>query len=252
MTTREVGEVLPRPLSLEGASNVRDLGGWPAADGRLVRFGQVFRSASLARLTEADGEALRAVGIGVVCDLRGDAEQAASPSRFTGVTTHALSIEPSLGASLHDIAARGEVTGAPVMALLRRAYVSYALDWSHRYRALFGVLLAEGAPGVLFHCTAGKDRTGFAAALLLTSLGVAWEVVREDYLATNRLWKGDPMVGASLPPAMADILLGAHAELLDVAFDSIRAAHGSVEAYLAERIGLDVASLARLRERLLA
>ncbi|MCW3475583.1 tyrosine-protein phosphatase [Limobrevibacterium gyesilva] len=242
---------LPRALPLQGASNVRDLGGWPAAGGRRVRFGRVFRAAALSGLTQADAAVLAATGLGTVCDLRGEKERQKAPSRLPGVTTHALSIEPSLGASLRDIAARRTATGADVMMLMRRAYTAYALEWAHRYQAMFALLLAEDAPPLLFHCSAGKDRTGFGAALLLTALGVEADAVREDYLATNRLWRGDAELAAALPPAVADVLLRVHPELLDAAFGAIRESHGTLEAYLEQRIGVDAGRRAALQARLL-
>jgi protein-tyrosine phosphatase len=242
---------LPRVVSLQGASNVRDLGGWPAADGRRMRFGMVFRSASLASLTDDDAAALSETGLRTVCDLRGEAEQRAAPTRLSGVTTHALPIEPSLGPSLREIVASREATGEDVMVLMRQAYVAYALDWSHRYRSLFDLLLQEDAPPLLFHCTAGKDRTGFGAALILTALGVEEEAVLEDYLATNRLWRADLEVSASLPDAVARVLLRVHPELITSAFAAVRDAHGTLDAYLEERIGLDAERRGKLRDRLL-
>ena len=239
---------LPRVLALQGASNVRDLGGWPAAGGRRVRFGRLFRSASLSTLTSDDVAALAGAGIRTICDLRGETEQQRAPSRLPGVTTHALCIEPSLRPSLTELLATGTVTGPDVMALMRGAYTAYAIEWSHRYRALFELLLDADAPPLLFHCTAGKDRTGFGAALILAALGVDEAAVLEDYLATNRLWRADPEVAAYLPEAVAEVLLRVHPELITAAFDAVRDAHGTLDAYLEERIGVGPAERERLRE----
>jgi protein-tyrosine phosphatase len=243
---------LPRVLALEGASNVRDMGGWTGADGRLVRLGRVYRSAALGGLTEADTAILAATGLGVVCDLRGESERRMAPSRLPGVAVHALPIEPSVGGSLRDIAARRGATGEDVMVLMRAAYTAYALDWSHRYRAMFDLLLQDNAPPLLFHCTAGKDRTGFGAALLLSALGVEREAVRADYLATNRLWRGDSRLAATLPPVVADVLLRVHVELLDLAFAVIDREFGGFDAYLEQRLDLGPARRESLRARLLA
>ena len=244
---------LPRVLALAGASNVRDLGGWRTADGRRVRFGRVFRGAALDQLTDADGAALTAGGIGIVADLRGTAERVRAPSRLPpGIAVCSLPIEPSAGASLRDIAATRVATGEDVMDVLRRAYVAYALDWAHRYRALFDLLLREDAAPLLFHCSAGKDRTGFGAALLLTLLGVTMADVRTDYLATNRLWRGDSALAAELPAAAADALLRVHAPLLEAAFTAIAEEHGSFEHYAEARLGMDAARRQALRQRLLA
>ncbi len=241
---------LPRSLTLQGASNVRDLGGWKTTDGRRVRFGLVYRAAALSALTEADAEALAATGLRTVCDLRGLVERERGPSRLHGVNTHALSIEPSLGASLRDIAARREATNEDVMVLMRAAYIAYAMDWSHRYRAMFDLLLADELP-LLFHCTAGKDRTGFGAALLLTALGVSEADVEADYIATNRLWRGDSELSSVLPENVARVLLRVHPELLHAAFGAVRDTHGTVDAYLEQRIGLGAARREALRARLL-
>ncbi len=243
---------LPLSIALQGASNLRDLGGWPAADGARVRFGQVFRSASLGRLTAADAETLAATGLRTVVDLRGEPERRHDRSPvLPGVAVHALPIDPSLGTSLRDIAAARDATGEDALELMRRAYAAYALDWAHRYAAMFDLLLQETRRPLLFHCTAGKDRTGFGAALLLAALGVEPEAIRADYMATNRLWQADPEITAALPPAVAGVLLRVHAELLDATFAAIRTAHGSLDSYLTQRIGLDAARRDRLRGALL-
>jgi protein-tyrosine phosphatase len=245
---------LPRVIHLEGGSNLRDLGGWGTRDGRTVRHGQVFRSAALHALTEADLASLQTLGVRVICDFRGGGERSKFPSRIAagtvGMTVHELAIAPTIGASLRDLLANRDATEADVMEVMRLAYAAYATDWHHQYRAMFDLLLASDAP-LLFYCTAGKDRTGFGAALLLAALGVPEDSVLADYMATNRLWRGDPELAASLPPAVAATLLTVNPTFLAAAFDAIDAAHGSVEAYLRDRIGLDAARLAALRDRLL-
>jgi protein-tyrosine phosphatase len=245
---------LPRSIPLEGTSNLRDLGGWPAAGGRRVRFGQVFRSAGLGGLTEADLSALRRLGIRTVADLRGERERARDPSRVEAldeVAVHALTIEPALGASLRAVAEHHEPTRTDAMRLMRETYAGFALEWSHRYAALFALLAEDERRPLLFHCAAGKDRTGFAAALLLATLGVPADAIRKDYLVTNLLWRGDDEFRSELSEEVADVLMRAHGEMLDAAFEAIRAECGSLEAYLEQRIGVDAAGRERLRAALL-
>ncbi|MBW8268364.1 tyrosine-protein phosphatase [Caldovatus aquaticus] len=247
-------EDLPRLIALEGCSNLRDLGGYRAADGRRVRFGRVFRSASLARLSEADLDALRVLGIRTVCDLRGVRESAAAPSRLPPrdpPEVHPLPIEPTVGASLADLLARGRATGEDVLGLLRRAYEAYATEHLHRYRALFALLLEAPRLPLLFHCSAGKDRTGFGAALLLLALGVPRETAIEDYLATRRFWKRELALPPGADASAAAALLGVHRPLIERALDMAFGPYDSEEAFFAEALGLDADRLARLRDALL-
>jgi protein-tyrosine phosphatase len=243
--------MLPRVIPLEGTTNVRDLGGWPARDGRRVRFGQVFRAARLARITEADTRTLQALGVRTVVDLRGADERAKVPNVDHGFHEVSLAIEPSIGPRLREMAEKGEGTADEMRAMMGRAYAAYAIDWSAQYRALFALLLSDQRVPLLFHCTAGKDRTGFGAALILAALGVREEAIREDYLATTRLWVPDEEASRTLPPEVAQVLLSVHASLLGAAFDAIHQWHGTLELYLRERLGLDATRLEALRARLL-
>jgi len=240
---------LPWAIPLRGASNVRDLGGWPAAGGR-VRRGKVFRGAALSDLTEEDCGHLAALGVRTVCDLRGVAERTAAPSRLPDVTVHSLPIEPSVGASLQDILATRAATNEDTLSLMHQAYVAYALDWGHHYRAMFALLLKGDAVPLLFHCSAGKDRTGFGAALILTTLGTPRDAIIEDYLASNRLWQGGAGIGSGLPSHVAAALLTVRVELLDAAFAAIDEAYGGFERYAEETLALDRTRLEHLRELL--
>ena len=234
-------------IPLASASNLRDIGGWPTQDGRTVRTGQVFRAPALSNLTPEDQARIAALNLRTVCDLRGVKEAAANPVTLPGATRMALPIEPSVGAGLRDILRTGQASGhmAPddMLALLADAYRAYALQSIAQYRSLFAAIATPGGTPLLLHCSAGKDRTGFGAALLLHALGVAWDHVLEDYLATNTLWRREIASHFDLPPEVKDVLLSAHAPLLVAAFDAIRAQYGSVETYLKEAIGVDVESL---------
>jgi protein-tyrosine phosphatase len=137
-----------------------------------------------------------------------------------------------------------------VLTLMRQAYAAYALDYAHCYRAIFDLLLRNDGP-LLFHCSAGKDRTGFGAALILTVLGTPREVVMQDYLASNRLWRGEADIATGLPRDIAAKLLLVHPELLETAFAAIDEAYGSFDHYAELQLGLDAAHRALLRERLI-
>ena len=237
----------PISIALEGASNVRDLGGYVGHYGRRVRTGLVFRSAALATLTSGDLQTMGALGLRVICDFRGVEERGRAPTVLRGPDIVSLPIEPSVGAGLRDILDTKETTGEALFAVLERAYVAYALSSNAQYRALFARLLAGETP-LLFHCSAGKDRTGFGAALLLTALGVAWTDVVADFEATNRLWRRDTVPAGDLPPAIRESLLRAEPMLLTAAFAAAEQAHGSLDQYFENALGLDEAARGQLYE----
>ncbi len=241
------------PVPLQHASNLRDLGGVPAGNGRQVRTGMIFRAPALVGLSPEDEQTIARLGVRMVCDLRGVREAAANPVEIAGAHRLALPIEPSVGAGLKDILRTGQVSGhmspQDMLDLLREAYRAYALLSHAQYRAVFAALQAEPGAPLLLHCSAGKDRTGFGAALILAALGAGWPAIMEDYLATNMLWRRETASNFELPPELKDVLLSAHEVLLDAAFAAIKEHYGSTEAYLEQAIGLSVEARARLVER---
>ena len=240
----------PYVVELAGVSNLRDIGGYPTEDGRIVRRGMVFRSAALARLTPADMAKVATLGLRTVCDFRGVEESQHAPTPLTGPRIVSLPIEPTVGAGLRDILRTKEATGEALFAVLERAYAAYALSSQAQYRALFD-LVADGGTPLLFHCSAGKDRTGFGAALLLTALGVAWDTVVADFEATNRLWRRDTVPADDIPPAVRESLLRADPVLLAAAFEAARRQYGSLEAFLEQALGFGPARTAQLRDVML-
>ena len=242
---------LPVVVPLQGATNLRDLGGYHTEDGRQVAHGKLFRSAALHRLTDADMLVLGGLGIRSVCDFRGAAEQANAPSRLPdGATHYALCIQPTIGASLRELAENAAATGADASAVLQSAYATYPLEWAPQYRALFDLVL-DGQMPLLFHCTAGKDRTGVAAALILSALGVSRATIHHDYLATNRIWQPDATLANHLTPAARAAMLTADLVYLDTAFAAIAREYPDLDGYFADRLGLDAGKRERLRAALL-
>ncbi|MFF7456786.1 tyrosine-protein phosphatase [Kitasatospora sp. NPDC008115] len=241
---------MTRHLEFEGPYNFRDLGGYPAADGRAVRWGLLYRSSSLGRLASAaDLERFRALDIGTVIDLRypWEIERRGRIPELDGVAYHNLSIE-------HRPYDQAEIDPEldPWRYLADR-FAEVAEDGAAEIRAVLELIAGAERP-VVFHCAAGKDRTGLIAALVLTLLGVGEDDVAADFalteLVTARLvadWRaGNP--GRTLRwPAFGR----APEAVIRFALADLAAAHGSVRAYATGKVGVDEALIGRLRARLL-
>ena len=241
----------PRHLSLAGASNFRDLGGYPARDGRIVRWRQIFRSNHLGHLTDDDIAVVRKLGVKSAFDFRGTAERAEALCGMPEITVHSLPVEPTVVAALRAIAAAGTPLATNhAVDVMRDSYRNYVQENTPRFRALFAHLLEDRAPLVI-HCTAGKDRTGFACALILHTLGVPDEVISEDYLLTNRLYRRDPNSGSDLPDDVKQVLGSVQASFIGAAFETIDADYGNLETYLQNGLGVGAAERARLEARYL-
>lgn len=255
-----------RRVSIQSAPNLRDLGGLPAANGRIKR-GVVYRSATLASLSDADSPRFAALGIGTVYDLRTADEAAASPDRLPeGVRGVGLDVladsSLSVAARLGDLATDPQafaatLAGGQAERLFEETYRDIVRLPSAlaSYRDLYLGILDESREGAaLFHCTTGKDRTGWAAASILTLVGADEESVYEDYLQTN----------TDLLPALEPVLqhaasfgvdretlmpvLGVRDSYLQAAFAQVREQFGTIEGYAADGLGLTASDIERLRE----
>ena len=240
-----------RVWPLQGATNFRDLGGYPGHEGRPVRWRRLFRSDHLGGLTEADKAVLVELGLAKAFDFRGQAERAAVAYELPGLTQHSLAIEPTVVQRMQDLIASGQaLTPERAAELMTELYRALVNDQSHRFAELFEHLLDTDGP-VVFHCTAGKDRTGFAAALVLLALGVSRDVVEQDYLITNRVFQQPPAVQGGLSAEVLAVLWRVQPGFLHAALQLVDSDHGGVERYLDQRLGLDAAARRRLAERYL-
>ena len=239
-----------RHLDLEGASNFRDLGGYPTADRRIVRWRRIFRSNHLGHLTPADIDVVRGLGVRSAFDFRGRDERAAAACGVADITVHSLPIEPTVVAALRARLAAGSLSADDALEIMRESYRNYVRLNTHSFRELFAHLLDDHAPLVI-HCTAGKDRTGFACALVLHALGVTDEFIAEDYLLTNRFYRRDPSAGTDLPDDVRQAIGSVEASFLTAGFDAIRTDYGDLESYLRDGLALGVGERTSLRERYL-
>ena len=241
----------PRALPLAGASNFRDLGGYVGQGGRQLAWRRIFRSDHLAGLTPQDQAHLAALGIARTVDFRGERERAQLAYLLPAVEHHQLAIEPTVVQRAIELHKDGRaLTAQDAVALMQETYRGFVHENAPRFAEFFRILLAKDAP-LVFHCTAGKDRTGFAAALILLALGVPRDVVMRDYLLTNDLYRRPAFASGHAPEEVLGVLWRVQREFLDAALQKVDADYGGPEAYLSDVLGLDSAARGELARRYL-
>jgi protein-tyrosine phosphatase len=258
----------PPPASatpqLQGAPNFRDLGGYQTEDGRRVKQGLLFRSDQLDRLTDSDLAAMEGLHIAYVVDLRTKSERAREPDRLPrGAKPVILDVsadaDGSLGGDMRK--AQAEIAAGRGVELLEAANRDFVSLPSAKaaYSALLA-LVADPATGPLvYHCTAGKDRTGWASAVLLSILGVPRERIYYDYLASNAylaqknagILASLKASGAPIDPANLEPVLGVRHTYLDSAFAEVDRVYGSMDAYVQKGLGLSEAQIETIRRKYL-
>ena len=234
------------PLSITNPSNFRDL----AENVRSVplRPHRLFRSDHLGALDAHDASQIQALGIRRVLDFRGVHERTSAACRVPGVEVHSLAIEPTIVQVLAELTEAGHRLGeADVARHMQDTYRGFVRASAGRFAEFFDLLLASAEPTV-FHCTAGKDRTGVAAALVLHALGATREEILRDYLLTNERLKPPTVVWRGLEPHVARVLWGVRPEFLQAAFDAIDADWGGLDPFLERALGVGPSQRRRLRE----
>jgi protein-tyrosine phosphatase len=246
---------ITRHVELESAFNFRDLGGYPAGDDRRTRWRTLFRSDGLHRLTNPDVAVLRRIGLRTVIDLR-TGNELEERGRFP-VDAHPVGYHHL---SLMDVIwdrAEAPADHEPATEFLLTKYIGMIDTAGDRIVTAFEILAASDAHPAVFHCAAGKDRTGVLAGLLLSTLGVADEDVVADYALTAEVmgrmlahWRAESQKLESPPPPAPAAFLAADPEAMAGLLALIRAEHGSTRAYV-RRLGVAPAVLAALDAALL-
>ncbi|OIJ69817.1 tyrosine-protein phosphatase [Streptomyces mangrovisoli] len=242
-----------RLIKLDGAVNFRDAGGYRTSDGHWVKMGEIYRSDALDKLTAADVAKLRRLGIHTVYDLRMSSERTAAPDVVpTGATYHVADV--LAGSSTYTAMPTTEDEAVQMMVDGEKFMVSGASAQA-AYSEVYAGVADRKAHGVVYHCTAGKDRTGWSSAALLTALGVPRSTVTSDYLASNTYRASvNAATLAAMPAAQAKVykpLLDVRAEYLNSGFDEVAAKYGSFGSYLKKGLGIDSHELRELKQELL-
>ena len=255
----------PSRIELAGTRNLRDLGGYSTIDGRQIKKGLLYRSDHLKRVSRRNAEAVVALGVKRVYDLRTGKEHERDPSRLAEITSLEVVSLP-IDCDLIDpyaVARRilgGDVEEGDFQQLMIECYRGYALNFTSEWSSLLRDMAEPGGLPALIHCTYGRDRTGVSVAIVLRSLGVPQETVLEDYLLSNKFWESEASRLSCFascasffqtPRSEVRALMEVRPEYLEAAFAAIDEKYGSFEGYLQEGLGIDEATLERLRSTLL-
>ncbi|HAX04277.1 MAG TPA: hypothetical protein DCX77_01255 [Acidimicrobiaceae bacterium] len=244
-------------INLTGAMNCRDIGGYPTSEARRVRTNALFRSDRLSHLVEDDLEELASYGIRTVVDFRTSAEAHRDVSRlWATVTTHVplpIGDEIAQQTEFVDRIRAGEITSVSV-ADVADSYIEMLSDSGHQFVKFLELAADVESWPLLFHCTAGKDRTGIATALILELCGVERDVLLDDYELTNALRSERRIeeLRPSLEEAGADIeairpALSAPRQAMEQTLNHFDTEHGGVEQFLLNRLGLDETTISAIQ-----
>jgi protein-tyrosine phosphatase len=267
--TGEQREVSIRHLALQGTPNFRDLGGYETTDGQFVKWGLLYRSGVLTYLTPADYAYLSKIGIRVVCDFRNHDEEVAAPETWipnSDVKHLALPIGggSKTGGTLQSMLA-SHPTDEQLRQRMTQVYADFAFENAPQYAQLFEELESAQHLPLLYHCTAGKDRTGVFSALLLLTLGVPEKTVVADYALTNKyLIPGSPAMKqmmkatstansmSQMTPDQQKVLGAADPAYLESTLESIRKKYGTFDNYRRQMLDVSDEQAMALRSELLS
>ena len=249
-----------RKILLDGTSNTRELGGYKTEDGRSLKWGVLYRSDKLSELTDADQEYLLQLGIKRVIDFRSSEEKQNEPDQLPSTLKYIEMPIEADGAIRPKVEAilKGDLN-EDVGAILVETNKEFISDFSGVYKGFIESLIENQEP-TLFHCTAGKDRAGFAAALVLLAVGVPEKIVIEDYMKTNKYTEEtiqdyiNKINLYSLGSVDAEILrplLGVEERFIRAALDEIKQKYGSVENFIRDELKIRDESIVELKNFLL-
>ena len=233
-----------RLLPVEGAYNVRDLGGYPAANNKTVKWGKVIRSGDLNLLTENDLVYLAAIPLKTFVDFRDAEEVAHAQDKRPSSLTNYYHFPIGTG-SITDLFDFTNITAETAPTFLVDLYKKFVIDNQESYHYFFEVLQNPEEAPLLFHCSAGKDRTGLGAAFFLSSLGVEKEVIIEDYLLSNDCLKDKYAEIIAAYPIIKP-LMEVRREYIEAAFETIDNEFGGMDNYLTSCLGVNIKKMREL------
>ena len=229
-----------RTLSLDGGFNFRDLGGIINKDEQVLGKGLLIRSDDLANLTDNDLELLNDYPIRTIIDLRTTYERSKNPDHIPNSCNHEVHLDISSGHFENLVKQFRQGISNP-REFMCNIYEDFVLDETcqTQYKKFFDIIQHKNRTPILFHCTAGKDRTGFATAMILAALKVDFEQILEDYLASNIYLEQKYAHILKINPDYK-YLIEVYPEYLEKSFDTIKKNFVTIEYYLSNILGVDL------------
>ena len=249
-----------RLLPMDGSHNTRELGGYKTTDGKTIKWGKLFRSDKLSDISKTDQAYLQNLGIKKIVDFRSEQEKAEDPNIIpTGISyvEMPISVDGAMRSKIEAVL-KGE-TDREVQSFLIDANKEFVTNYADVYENFLRGLIDEDTP-TLFHCTAGKDRAGFAAAITLIALGVSKEDVINDYMKTNAFTQErieeilDQIELMSLYQSDVEILrplLGVEQIYIETAFKTAEDKYGSLENFIRDGLNISDEDIQKLRNKFL-
>lgn len=256
--------IADRSLHLPTVPNWRDVGGYRTSEGRWVRMGKIYRADQLDKVSDADMARIDDLNLKLVIDLRTNSERAREPDkippRASGLVLDVMAESTNaMGGDMKQaMAAIASGKGVEMLTAANRDFVSSASALK-AYSAMMHELLDEKSGAVVYHCTAGKDRTGWATAVILGALGVPRDTIMADYMLSNTYLKGKNEAtaamfkksGAPFDIAYLEPVMTVRPEYLQAAFDEMDKRYGSFDAYIRQGLGMTDAQVAAFRDKYL-
>ena len=247
-----------RLLPMDGAHNTRELGGYKTTDGKSVKWGMLYRSDKLSDISDTDQAYLQNLGIKKIIDFRSKEEKEEDPDiipKGIDYIEMPISVDGAMRSKIEAVL-KGE-TNKDVKSFLIDANKEFVSNYTDVYEDFLRNLIDDDGPA-LFHCTAGKDRAGFAAAITLIALGVSKEDVINDYMKTNQFTKEriEEIIGQielmTLYQTDAEILrplLGVEREYIETAFQTAEEKYGSLENFIRDGLNISDEDIQKLRNK---
>ena len=252
--------VAERLLPLEGGTNFRDCGGYPAANGRRVKWNHLYRSGYMSKLSSTDIDYLDNLGIKICCDFRGDKEQKHEPSLLPKSTKIiSLTIDTGNLNSYFQLASSGTGDLPDMSDMMSDFNIQLVEKHTGEYGGMLSQLIELKNGAFMVNCSAGKDRTGFGVALILMALGVPREAIMHDYLLSHKYFsvnkeikrlisKYQKIYDSRVDEKLLRPLLETRESYLGSALDYIEKHYGTPEQYLLKKFSIDQNSLETLRD----